>query len=41
MYSKNCQLINATKKTHPQNLLADENYDHYEQLEALNYGKMT
>ena len=37
-YSKNCQLINATKKTHPQNLLADENYDHYE---FFNYGKMT
>ncbi len=31
-YSKNCQLINATKKTHPQNLLPDENYVHYEQL---------
>jgi hypothetical protein len=32
MYSKNCQLINATRKTHPQNLLHDENYDYYEQL---------
>ena len=42
-YSKNCQLINATKKTHPQNLLADENYDHYEPLEVAFpiYGKMT
>ncbi len=31
MYSKNCQIINATRKTRPQNLLPDENYDYYEQ----------
>ena len=31
-YSINCQLINATKTTHPQNLLPDENYDYYEPI---------
>ncbi|CAB4006041.1 Hypothetical predicted protein [Paramuricea clavata] len=31
-HSKNCQLINATKTSHPQNLLADKNYDNYELL---------
>ena len=29
-YSINCQLINATKATHPHILLVDENYDNYE-----------
>ena len=29
-YSINCQLINATKTTHPQSLLANKNYDYYE-----------
>ena len=29
-YSINCQLINATKTTHPRNLLADANYNNYE-----------
>ena len=31
-YSINCQLINATKTTHPHNLLAHENYDYYEPI---------
>ena len=31
-YSSNCQLINATKTTHPRDLLAEENYDHYEPI---------
>jgi hypothetical protein len=31
-YSINCQLINATKTTHPQNLVADESYDNYEPI---------
>jgi precorrin-6B methylase 2 len=31
-YASNCQLTNATKTTHPQNLLADENYDNYEPI---------
>jgi hypothetical protein len=30
--SINCQLINATKKTDPQNLVADESYDNYEPI---------
>ena len=30
--SINCQLINATKTTHPQNLIADGNYDNYEPI---------
>jgi hypothetical protein len=30
--SKNCQLNNATKTAHPQNLLPDKNYDYYEPL---------
>jgi hypothetical protein len=33
--SKNCQLNNATKTTHPQKLLVDENYDYYEQLKKV------
>ncbi|CAB4034419.1 Hypothetical predicted protein, partial [Paramuricea clavata] len=31
--SNNCQLNNATKTTHPQNLLPDKNYDYYQPLE--------
>ncbi|CAB3981088.1 Hypothetical predicted protein [Paramuricea clavata] len=31
--STNCQLNNATKTKHPQNLQADKNYDYYEPLE--------
>ncbi|CAB4028739.1 Hypothetical predicted protein, partial [Paramuricea clavata] len=31
-HSKSCQPINAMKTTHPQNLLADKNYDNYELL---------
>ena len=30
--STNCQLNNATKTKHPQNLQADKNYDYYEPL---------
>ncbi|CAB4021589.1 Hypothetical predicted protein, partial [Paramuricea clavata] len=30
--SNNCQLNNATKTTHPQNLLPDKNYDYYQPL---------
>ena len=37
--SINCQLINATKTTHPQNLLADENYDNYEQITKMVFSK--
>ena len=34
--SRNCQLNNATKTTHPQNLLPDKNYDYYsEPLEKV------
>ena len=31
-YSINCQLINATKTTHPQNLWEDRNYDNHEPI---------
>ena len=34
-YSINCQLINATITTHPQNLQADENYDNYELITEM------
>ena len=30
--SKNCQLNNATKTAHPENLLPDKSYDYYEPL---------
>ena len=30
--SKNCQVNNATKTAHSQNLLSDKNYDYYEPL---------
>lgn len=29
---KNCQLVNETKITHPQILIVDMNYDHYEMM---------
>lgn len=32
---KNCQLNNATKRTHPQNSFADKNYDYYELLRQV------
>ena len=35
LYSKNCQLVNVTKTTHPQNLLPDENYDNYQPIEMV------
>ena len=31
-FSVNCQLINATKTTHPKKLLPDANYDNYEPI---------
>ena len=34
-YSINCQLIKATKTTHPQNWLPDENFDYYEPLKKV------
>ncbi|XP_028411438.1 noelin-like [Dendronephthya gigantea] len=37
--SKNCQLINATKSTCPQNIMPDANYDYYEMLEKSEYSK--
>ncbi|CAB4007175.1 Hypothetical predicted protein, partial [Paramuricea clavata] len=48
--SNNCQLNNATKTAHPQNLLPNKNYDYYEPLtvqkeiqkqEPVNYGMIT
>ena len=35
LYSKNYQLVNVTKTTHPQNLLPDENYDNYQPIEMV------
>ncbi|XP_028410623.1 glycine-rich cell wall structural protein 1.8-like [Dendronephthya gigantea] len=35
----NCQLINATETTHPQNLLLDKDYDFYEKLEKEVHNK--
>ena len=34
-FARNCQLNNASKTSHPMSLLADKNYDHYEQLEVV------
>ena len=31
-YSKNCQLNDASKRTHAQDEITDENYDYYEKV---------
>ena len=34
-YSINCQLVNATKKTHPQNVVLHQSYNNYEPMEMV------
>ena len=37
LYSENCQLNNATKMTHPKDLLADRNYDFFQLVEKVSH----